>query len=323
MQDLRLSRVECYPARRPPARNDADRGPWASDGEAVKGNREIRAGAWRTKTRFATTLGQEGSRRKKRRTLPGRRERLPKSGARDISGSDRRRGSRSLSRAPGSVQPEISQGRAFGVPPQAMAFPTLRRRKPLHVFLAFTTIGRRSIARVSKATGRAEEGAVKCHLGLESLEERTVPAFLAPVNLSTGATIVAAAVGDFNGDGLKDIVTVGDVSGRGMVTVELNNGDGTYKAGPSADTGNSPMDVEVGDFNGDGKEDVVTIAQYYTGGVTVIDGNGDGSFQPYTSYTVQIPPTAIEVADVNNDGHPDLVASNHYFDTTERLPQPR
>jgi hypothetical protein len=144
---------------------------------------------------------------------------------------------------------------------------------------------------------------------------RTVPAFLAPVNLTTGATIVAAAVGDFNNDGLKDIVTVGNLSGRGVVSVELNNGDGTYTAGPSASTGNSPMDVEVGDFDGDGKEDVVTIARYYTGGVTVIRGNGDGSFQPYQSYTVATPPTEIQVEDVNNDGHPDLVAGNHYFNT--------
>src|SRR4051812_48262348 len=75
------------------------------------------------------------------------------------------------------------------------------------------------------------------------------------------------------------------------------------------------MDVEVGDFDGDGKVDVVTIAQYYTGGVTVIKGNGDGSFQPYTSYTVATPPTEIQVEDVNDDGHPDLVAGNHYFNT--------
>src|SRR4051812_43010191 len=75
------------------------------------------------------------------------------------------------------------------------------------------------------------------------------------------------------------------------------------------------MDVEVGDFDGDGKEDVVTIAQYYTGGVTVIKGNGDGSFQPYQSYTVATPPTEIQVEDVNDDGHPDLVAGNHYFGT--------
>lgn len=155
----------------------------------------------------------------------------------------------------------------------------------------------------------------RCWPGLEGLEARTVPAFLAPVNLTTGASIVAAAVGDFNGDGLKDIVTVGSISGRGVVSVELNNGDGTYTAGPSANTGNSPMDVEVGDFDGDGKEDVVTIAQYYTGGVTVIKGNGDGSFQPYQSYTVATPPTEIQVEDVNGDHHPDLVAGNHYFNT--------
>src|SRR4051812_43292957 len=170
-------------------------------------------------------------------------------------------------------------------------------------------------SRASRRRRAARQGVVSCWLGIEGLESRTVPAFLAPVNLTTGASIVAAAVADFNGDGLKDIVTVGSVSGRGVVSVQLNHGDGTYTAGPGANTGNSPMDVEVGDFDGDGKEDVVTIAQYYTGGITVIKGNGDGSFQPYESYTVATPPTEIQVEDVNGDDHPDLVAGNHYFNT--------
>ena len=57
-------------------------------------------------------------------------------------------------------------------------------------------------------------------LGLEGLEDRTVPAFLAPVNLAAGASVTAAAVGDFNGDGFKEIVTAGTFSGGGRVTVQ-------------------------------------------------------------------------------------------------------
>src|SRR5262249_25637774 len=91
-------------------------------------------------------------------------------------------------------------------------------------------------SRASRRRRPSRQAVLTRLLGPEGLEGRTVPAFLAPVNLTTGASIVATAVGDFNNDGLKDIVTVGSVSGRGVVSVELNNGDGTYTAGPSANT---------------------------------------------------------------------------------------
>ena len=150
---------------------------------------------------------------------------------------------------------------------------------------------------------------------MEDLEAREVPAFLAPASFNAGFSVTAANTGDFNSDGKTDIVTVGSISGRGVVSVELNNGDGTYTTGATYNTGNSPVAVKVGDFDGDGKDDVVTLAAYYTGALTTLKGNGDGSFQAYQSYTVLTPPTDIEVEDVNGDGKADLVAVNDYFNT--------
>ena len=152
-------------------------------------------------------------------------------------------------------------------------------------------------------------------LGVESLECRDVPAFLAPTSFNAGFTVSAATTADMNGDGKMDIVSVGNISGKGVVSVSMNNGDGTYTQGRQYYTGNSPVAVKVGDFDGDGKQDIVTLAAYYTGALTTLNGNGDGSFQPYVSYTVLTPPTDVEVRDVNGDGHPDLVAVNDYFST--------
>ncbi len=150
---------------------------------------------------------------------------------------------------------------------------------------------------------------------IEGLEERSMFSFTPGAVLPTGMAVTAMATADFNGDGLADIVTVGSVSGRGIAAVQLNHGDGTYGAAIVEPTNNNPVEVKVGDFDGDGHPDIVTLASYYTGALTELHGNGDGTFAAPTPYTVSTPPTSITVADVNGDGKPDLIAGNHYFNS--------
>jgi hypothetical protein len=86
-------------------------------------------------------------------------------------------------------------------------------------------------------------------------------------------------VADFHGNGKPDIlVNQSVVFGFDTVlTVLPGNGDGTFQAPISHDTGGSPLEgLAVRDFSGNGK--LGFAAADALGGASVFSGNGDGTF---------------------------------------------
>jgi hypothetical protein len=130
------------------------------------------------------------------------------------------------------------------------------------------------------------------------------------------ADAYALAVGDFNGDGRLDIVA----GGYNQVTVLLNRGPGnqpgffpvaqTYNLPGYGYTALAPSSVAVGDFNADGKPDIVAT-EYYGGTVNVLlnKGDGTGTFAAGQAYAVGGSPTSVAVGDFNADGKPDLAVT--------------
>jgi hypothetical protein len=113
------------------------------------------------------------------------------------------------------------------------------------------------------------------------------------------------AYGDFNGDGNVDIAYqayFGFNSPLGL-SVALGEGNGKFRHGWFEDNGSLfPVNVIVGDFNGDGKLDLITGDGIYT---YVYLGNGDGTFDLFQTYTFG---GLIRLAgDFNGDGKLDLV----------------
>ncbi len=127
---------------------------------------------------------------------------------------------------------------------------------------------------------------------------------------AAGSYSASIAVGDFNGDGVPDLVVANqevDTDRHGAVSVLLGTGDGSFQEPVSYAAGTHATSVAVGDFNGDGVQDLVVTAG---SGVGVLLGKGDGSFQPAQFDTDVVGSSAVAVADFNGDGIQDLVVAN-------------
>ncbi len=131
--------------------------------------------------------------------------------------------------------------------------------------------------------------------------------FIPPVDYPLGAGIFAAngvVVGDFNGDGHKDIAVASS-----PVTVLLGDGHGNF--GVPGTLPVSPSSMATADFNHDGRDDLV-ITGGFPASVSLYLANPDGTFgQPLTiPLTITSPiPAGIVVADFNNDGNMDVAVA--------------
>jgi hypothetical protein len=135
---------------------------------------------------------------------------------------------------------------------------------------------------------------------------------------STGFAPMEVAVGDFNGDGKADLATANDSFPSGTVSVLLGNGNGTFAAKTDFAAGVGPNWVAVGDFDGNGKVDLVTANQY-DNTASVLLGNGNGTFAAKMDLGTGSGPTSVNVGDFNHDGRVDLVTANHDTNTVSVL----
>jgi hypothetical protein len=132
--------------------------------------------------------------------------------------------------------------------------------------------------------------------------------FQAPENFSVSAVTfpVSAAVSDLTvadlrGDGKLDlIVTVPAASGQSAVEALLGNGDGTFQAPVTVFTGAGGK-LAVGDFLGNGRQDILT---YTTNGtLNVLVSNGDGTFGSTVTTTTGLGLGGVAVGDFVGNGH--------------------
>jgi hypothetical protein len=95
------------------------------------------------------------------------------------------------------------------------------------------------------------------------------------------------------------------------VSVLLNRGDGTFQAKVDYATGRGPMEVVIGDLNGDGMPDLATANADFAATVSVLLNRGDGTFGANLDYRTGNETFSIAVGDLNGDGKPDLATANY------------
>ena len=126
-----------------------------------------------------------------------------------------------------------------------------------------------------------------------------------PIDTTSTDAIDFLSSGDFNGDGKPDLIKAGS---RGPLGILLGDGTGHFGAPRDFNLAgfNDQLDAVAGDFNEDGKLDVVT--NY----ITIAFGDGAGGLLAARSFRAGNDPASIAAGDFNEDGRRDLLVANTF-----------
>jgi hypothetical protein len=93
-----------------------------------------------------------------------------------------------------------------------------------------------------------------------------------------------------------------------LVAAAVQGQDVSFIARRDFDVGFWPKALAVGDFNGDGVEDLA-VANEASNNVSVLLGNGNATFQARRNFAAGSAPHWVSVGDFNGDGMADLAVA--------------
>jgi len=145
------------------------------------------------------------------------------------------------------------------------------------------------------------------------------------VDFATGSYPIFVAIGDLDGDGKPDLAVTNNVGNtvsvlRNTATFGSISFDGHVDFG----TGNKPLNVAIGDLDGDGKPDLA-VTNMYDKTVSVLRNTATsgsittGSFAAKVDFATGSNPQSVAIGDLDGDGKPDLAVVNGSDNTVSIL----
>lgn len=128
---------------------------------------------------------------------------------------------------------------------------------------------------------------------------------------------------DFNNDGRKDLVVLGQGHYKGGVYLFKQNADHSYSQSDISDQTGAVQAV-AGDFNKDGWQDLMVLFGSGDEGLWLFTNNHNGGFTPRN--LLRFPPvygsTSFQLVDFDHDGNPDLIYTAGYNYGNSRILKP-
>jgi hypothetical protein len=139
--------------------------------------------------------------------------------------------------------------------------------------------------------------------------------FAAARTFTTGSNAFALSMrpGDFNSDGKLDLAVANNsfAGPNGTVSILLGDGAGNFGSPTQFSSGGAnASDVGPGDFNGDGKTDLL-VTNGGTSSVSLLTGDGVGGFAAPLNFSVGSSPRSVAVGDFNGDSRLDAAVANY------------
>src|SRR2546423_11033444 len=161
--------------------------------------------------------------------------------------------------------------------------------------LLYNQTGKTNALKILKPTGRRE------------LNELPADSRFRIESIASEKRISSLVVEDLNGDGRPDIAYYGEPKELVVLYNQGTNGWSTPKRWQIDDGQLSPNALTTGDLNGDGRTDLVLLAENYT---YLLPQQADHSLGEPLKIPLSSPVKSVQVVDIDGDGKSDLLLVN-------------
>ncbi|MDI6401627.1 CARDB domain-containing protein [Balneolaceae bacterium ANBcel3] len=122
------------------------------------------------------------------------------------------------------------------------------------------------------------------------------------MSVNSGVTVA-----DLSRDGNSDVIIASTLSNQ-IIILRNSNGNSENLQVELFDTGERPVDLVPGDFNGNGYLDIAVVS-YGRDRIYIHHNDGTGNFNDTDIYSVGLAPISIAAEDINNNGALDLIVA--------------